>query len=82
MVELEREESDYGATVKNELREKGCREIIAMEELKSSEEDDFWSNNDWLEELMLELNPPKLTRGVPGMRILDLAKTAGGASSS
>ena len=37
----------------------GCREILTTEELKSSEEDDLWSNVDWLEDVMLELKPPE-----------------------
>ena len=44
---------------KNELYEEGCREILTTEELKSSEEDDLWSNVDWLEDVILELKPPE-----------------------
>ena len=60
VVEIRKERKDHGATVeKNELHEEGCREILTIEELKSSEDDDLWSNDDWLEDLMLELKPPE-----------------------
>ena len=55
-----KEGKDHGATVvENELYEEGSREILTIEELKSSEEDDLWSNDDWLEDVMLELKPPE-----------------------
>ena len=48
VVELREEENDRGVTVeKNELYEEGCYEILAVDELKSSEEGDLWSNDDW-----------------------------------
>ena len=60
VVEIRKKGKNQGAMVeKNELYEEGCREILTTEELKSSEEDDLWSNVDCLEDAMLELELPE-----------------------
>ena len=66
IVELRKEENGHRETVeKSELYDEGCREILATEELTSSEEEDLWSNDGWLEDLMLELRSPEPWSGVP-----------------
>ena len=60
LVERRREEKNPGATVETiELREEGWREISTRDELKPSQEDDLWSDDDWLTDLMLKLKPPE-----------------------
>ena len=60
VVEIREKGKDHEATgEENELYEEGCREILTTEELKPSEEDDLWSNVDWLGDVMLEFEPPE-----------------------
>ena len=60
VVEIRKEKKDPGATVETiELREEGCREILMRDELRPPQEDDLWSDDDWLTDLMLELKPPE-----------------------
>ena len=60
VVEIRKEKKDAGATVETiELREEGCREILTRDQLRPSQEDDLWSDDDWLTDLMFELKPPQ-----------------------